>query len=529
MSGLSTRALHDRLIENLTATPGRAVARTLPGGALLDVDSFERRLVGAERRLVRIGAARGMAPAVRPDAGDLVLLSARNSESYLVAVATLWKRGFVPLLADADLARGEIADLIATFRPAFCLLDRRIGPLGGTTESLGESLAGLHAFIPARRADGRASSAGVTRRDLSGAAIVRLTSGTTGRPRGVLVSPDQLLADAQNICATMGLRPNDTMVAAIPLGHAYGFGHVLMSLVLQGTRPLLLEQPLPSLLIEALSGPGPLVLPGTPYLFDLLLQVAGRRHFKGLRLCVSAGAPLPEELSRRCHERLGLPVRTFYGASECGGISYDRSRPGIVPDGCVGTPLEGVEVRLLPVPGAEEGLGRVSVTGRAVALGYWPPEAGRDLGAGVFVTSDLGRLDETGNLRLCGRIDRLINVSGRKVNPLEVELVIRDVPGVRDVTVFGVPDRQRGQAVCAAIVAAKGLRRDSVLEICRSRLAPFKMPRRVEFVSRLPVNGRGKSDRPALASLFGGRPAGRTAAERPVFARRAAARSLRPA
>ena len=492
---------------SLASSPKRDVARCLPGETHLDLDTFERRILGAERRLVRVGTSSGRPVAV-PDSGQLVLLSCRNIEAFLTAIATLWKRGFVPVLADADLGRAEIADLVRTFRPAFCVLDRRAHPAGGEVEDLGDSLAGLHAFVPARRAAPRASngrSVGGIAPD-AGAAVVRLTSGSTGRPRGILVTAEQLLADARHITGAVGIRPSDTLVCALPLGHAYGFGHVLMSLVLQGTRPLLMEQPLPALVVEALSGPGPLVLPGTPYLFSLLLQASGRRRFKGLRLCLSAGAPLPGQLSRAFKERLGQPIRTFYGASECGGISYDRSRDGILPDGCVGTPLPGVRVSLSPERGGKEGVGRVTVESDAVAFGY-VPEGSPDLAAGRFVTADLGRLDPEGRLHLLGRADRMINVGGRKVNPVEIEAVLREVPGVRQVVVFGAPDRHRGQVVCACVVAARGLTREGILAACGKHLASFKVPRRIEFVVRIPVTARGKIGRKALLDLVERSPA----------------------
>lgn len=474
--------------------------RSLPGERRLDVDSFERRILGAERRLVRVGRESGGLGAKAPEAGDLVLLSARNLDSCLVALATLWKRGFVPLLADADLSRAEVGELAGAFRPAFCILDRRVDPEGGEVESLGEDLAGLHAWIPGQ---GGRRGPGPGKPELPpDAAIVRLTSGTTGKPRGVVVTAAQLLADARNICGTMGLRPEDTMVAAIPLGHAYGFVHLWMSLVLQGTRLLILEQPLPSLLIEALSGSGPLVMPGTPYLFDLILQAGGRRRFKGLRLCLSAGAPLQERLSRAFKDRFGLPIRTFYGASECGGISFDGSRDGIVPDGCVGTPLDGVRVTLLPGPGSEGGSGRISVESEAVGLGYLPADPRGALQSGRFLTSDLGAWDEGGRLRITGRLDRMINVGGRKVDPAEVEAVLRDLPGVRQAVVFGAPDRHRGQAIYAFLVAGRALTREAVLAACGARLARFKIPRRVEFVARIPQSARGKTDRRALATLI---------------------------
>jgi len=488
------------LLASLAASPKRAVARFLPAARPFDTDTFERRILGAERRLVRVGVASGQ-PAAVPDSGQLVLLSCRNIDAYFVAIATLWKRGFVPILADADLSRDEITQLVRTFRPGYCLLDRRADPEGWNAESAGDSLAGLHACFPARRA-----AAGPP--PPAGTAAVRLTSGSTGRPRGVLVTAEQLLADAGGIARTVGYHPNDTLITAIPLAHAYGFTHVLMMLVLQGTRPLLLEQPLPSLFLEALSLPGPLVVPGTPYLFSLLLQAAGKKKFKGLRLCVSAGAPLPAGLSRAFKERAGVPIRTFYGASECGGISYDRSREGVVPDGCVGTPLDGVQVSLVPQPGHEPGGGRVCVRSAAAALGY-AADRSPDLGDGRFLTADLGRFDEQDRLRLLGRVDRMINVGGRKVNPAEVEAVLREVPGVRQAVVFGAPDRNRGQAVCACVVAARGLTREAILGACAPRLAPFKVPRRIEFVDSVPVNARGKTAYRTLVSLVARPPAAR--------------------
>src|SRR5213594_4082283 len=159
MSEGPTRALHDRLLASLAASPKRDVAHFLPAARPFDIDSFERRILGAERRLVRVGVASGQ-PAAVPDSGQLVLLSCRNIDSCLVAIATLWKRGFVPLLADADLSRAEISDLVRTLRPAFCLLDRRADPEGGDVEDLGESLSGLHAWIPGRRIASKTGTGG---------------------------------------------------------------------------------------------------------------------------------------------------------------------------------------------------------------------------------------------------------------------------------------------------------------------------------------------------------------------------------
>ena len=311
MPDSATRALHDRLLATLAAVPQRPVCRSLPGGAALDVDSFERRIMGAERRLARLGGEGGPAP-FRPGAGGLVLLSSRNLDSFLVATATLWKRGSVPLLAGPGASRADLSRLVAAFRPSACLLDRRADLPGGSSEDLGEALAGMHAWVPARAAGRRAAAAppGGTPPDVPpDAALVRLTPGPRGAARGAVVTTGRLLAEAQGAIATAGIQADDTMVAALPLAHAAMFTLAVMPLLLQGTRLLLIEAPRPALLVEALAGPGPLVLPATPRLLGALLRAAGRKRLRGLRLCLAVDTPIPEGLSREFRKRLGTRPR----------------------------------------------------------------------------------------------------------------------------------------------------------------------------------------------------------------------------
>ena len=497
----TTRSLHDRLLRSLAASPDRAVARWLPDGTALDLDTFERRVLGAERCLVRLGSRGGFSGTrVEPDAGTLVLLSGRPTPAWLVALTTLWKRGYVPLLADADLSRHEIATLVEQLRPAACLLDRDVDPPGGRRVELRADLEGLHAWLPASR---RRPAAAVV--PPTGAGAVLLTSGTSGRPRGVVLTPDQLLADTRQITAACGVTPDQTLVTALPLSHAYGFGHVLMPLVRQGTRPLFLEHPLPALLQAGLSERGDLVFPGTPYLYDLLLNSPSRSRCASVVLFLSAGAPLPQRLAAAFKKRFRRPIRTFYGTTETGGIAFDGSREGVLPDGCVGRPIAGVEVTLRPRPHLDDGIGCACVASAAVALGYLPADARAGLRAGRFETADLARFDGDGRLHLTGRADRRINVGGRKVDPGEVEVALRSVPGVRDAVVFGVADARRGEAIGARVAGPRGLTRETLLAACRDRLAAWKIPRRIELCDRLPVDGRGK----IAHAASGGRPARR--------------------
>jgi long-chain acyl-CoA synthetase len=218
-----------------------------------------------------------------------------------------------------------------------------------------------------------------------------------------------------------------------------------------------------------------------------------------LRLVVSAGARLPPATAAAFREAYGQPVHSFYGASECGGICYDRD--GSAGErGTVGSPVEGVKVGLEPVPGLPDGEGVVTVRSPAVAERYLPERDAR-LAGRRFRTSD--RASFRGEeLVLLGRLDDLINVKGRKVDPAEVEQVISQLDGVFDVVVVGVSSRLDGSQTVRAVVACRpGLGRDEIVAFCRDRLAAHKVPRSLRIVPSLPRTSRGKIDRRAILGL----------------------------
>jgi acyl-CoA synthetase (AMP-forming)/AMP-acid ligase II len=204
----------------------------------------------------------------------------------------------------------------------------------------------------------------------------------------------------------------------------------------------------------------------------------------------------------RFRERFGQPVHVFYGASECGGICYDRPG-GAAERGTVGTPVDGVRVELEAVDGDDGGAAgsRVVVRSPAVATGYLPGE-GRRLGGGRYVTDDLAcRRD--GELALVGRLNDLINVKGKKVNPREVETVLAALPAVEDAVVSSGAGSGEGGGMVRAVIACRpgSLSAADVLAHCRRHLAEHKVPRSVVLVDALPRNERGKVDRAAVACL----------------------------
>jgi acyl-coenzyme A synthetase/AMP-(fatty) acid ligase len=195
-------------------------------------------------------------------------------------------------------------------------------------------------------------------------------------------------------------------------------------------------------------------------------------------------------------------VHVFYGASECGGICYDREGSA-AERGTVGAAVDGVRVVLEPLdgtPGGQEG-GIVTVTSPAVAAGYVPDHDPR-LARGRFQASDLASWEE-GELRLRGRVDGLINVKGKKVLPGEIEAVLRRLPGVEEAIAVGVPSPDRSSDVVRAVVACPTgtLTYEEVVTWCRRHLPDHKVPRSVVLVDAIPRTSRGKVDRAGLLGL----------------------------
>jgi acyl-coenzyme A synthetase/AMP-(fatty) acid ligase len=218
-----------------------------------------------------------------------------------------------------------------------------------------------------------------------------------------------------------------------------------------------------------------------------------------LRLCISAGAPLSRTVAKEFFEKFRQPIHSFYGASECGGICYDRD--GTMFEDClVGTPMEGVEVELID---ATEATSQIRVRSAAVSEGYFPEADERKLGNGVFVPDDLlARHDSA--LKIVGRVSDVINVAGKKVNPAEVEAHLLRFKGVRQAVVFGRPTGAtlRNEEVTACVLGSPEVTESDLVRFCRIALSTWQVPKRIFVVDIIPTNERGKVSRRELARRF---------------------------
>lgn len=431
-------------------------------GSAVTFEELERKANSAAAALARLGLA----------AGDRVLVQMPNSAEFVAAFLATLRLRIAMIPVDSKLPATETDAILRQF--------------GARARITREGVAGSSEPAAGRRDDA--------------IALLKLTSGSTGAPKGIALTEQQLLADCRNICSTMDIRPDDLNFGIIPLSHSYGFDNLVLPLIVQGTPMVVLDAPLPRAILDGLAATRATVFPAVPFLLDALSQLPPPLpELPALRTVISAGAPLTATVFQRFRERFGINAHQFYGSSECGGITYDRKPLDDFVEGCVGTPLDNVNVDLAEV-------GRVRVRGENVASGYVPRPASEDeivLADGMFLTGDIGRFDEQGRLHLIGRVAGFINVAGKKVNPVEIEKCIAQMQGVAGVAVIGVADASRTEAIAAVVVCAEGVEQttEQVLRHCRERLASWKVPRLVRFLAKLPVNQRGKLDRAVLRRI----------------------------
>jgi acyl-CoA synthetase (AMP-forming)/AMP-acid ligase II len=327
--------------------------------------------------------------------------------------------------------------------------------------------------------------------------LLKLTSGTTAAPRAIRFRSEQLLADCTQICETMGITEHDLNFGVIPFSHSYGFSNLVTPLLARGVPIVLSRDRMPRAVLNDLARTSATVFPGMPVFYQALIEMEKVPALPTLRLCISAGAPLPLKVARKFREKFNQPIHSFYGSSECGGICYDQVAPSL-EEGFLGQPLQGVNLELLE-PGAQAT--RVRVQSAAVGDGYFPEADEEKLGQGKFVPDDLLGVSGDG-LRIVGRISDVINVAGKKVNPAEVEAELLRFAGVEAAVVFGRESALRNQEVAACIVAGGRVRESELLEHCRANLSAWEVPKRIFFVREIPVNERGKVNRRELASRF---------------------------
>lgn len=309
-----------------------------------------------------------------------------------------------------------------------------------------------------------------------GTLVVKHTPGASGIPRGIFFDGPRIAADAERLVSAMGLTPEIPNLGVISLSHSYGFSNVVLPLLLHGVPIHLLPVPFPRAMVEAFQQHESLVVPAVPSMWRAWHR-AGILKDAPIQLALSAGAPLALELEHAVFDQTGLKIRNFYGASECGGISYDATDEPRSHADDAGAPLAGVEVSVSTD-------GRLLVTSDSVALGYDERRSSDPVEGGCYLTHDLGHLDERGHVRLHGTIGGAINVAGRKISPAKVEAALLATGLLESVRVKGIPsqDPERVEEISASVRLFGNATLDQLKQAATAHLANWELPRHWEMI-----------------------------------------------
>jgi malonyl-CoA/methylmalonyl-CoA synthetase len=483
----------------------RPFLRDAHGDALLNYGALRHEAARIAALLAQLG--------VKP--GDRVTAQVEKSvPALMLYLGCLW-HGAVYMPLNSGYTAAEVAWFIDNAEPSLLIIDpswvAKLTDLPSALriETLDNSGKGSWTDLLGTVAN---PSLVAPRHDPEAPAAMLYTSGTTGKPKGAVIPRRALSSNAAILIDMWRFTDQDVLIHALPIFHVHGLFIATNTLLSAGGSMIFLPK-FDAAQVHALF-PKATALMGVPTFYTRLLTLPGlsRESTSHMRLFISGSAPLLAETHREFEERTGHAILERYGMTE---TQMNTSNPydgGRVP-GTVGFPLPGVDLRVTdPASGeplAQGEIGMIEVRGPNLFSGYWrnPEKTAEDMRAdGFFITGDLGMIDEAGYVRIIGRGKDLIISGGFNVYPKEIEAEIDELPGVVESAVIGVPHRDFGEAVVAVVVSQPGitLTEADIVAGLTERLAKFKQPKSVQFVTELPRNTMGKVQKNALRDQYNG-------------------------
>jgi long-chain acyl-CoA synthetase len=427
--------------------------------------------------------------------GDRLGLHLPNWPEFALAYYAALKCGLVPLSLNVTYKADEIEYIVGDARPTAVITADPVSanlPARDRMPSVGHLLD----------AKDLASLRGAPRRaldvDREETAAILYTSATTGRPKGVMLTHGNVVSNAYATVHHLKMTSLDRGLCALPMFHCFGQNAIMNSLITAGGTMVMHERFVPDAFVDAIAAHRITIFYAVPTMYILFLAMERPLDFASVRLYFSAAAILPTDVERRWHERFGLWIQQGYGLTETSPFASYNHDVAFKP-GSVGTPIENVEMKIVDADDREVAdgeRGEIVIKGPNVMKGYFGNDAAtaEAIREGWFHSGDIGYRDADGYFFIVDRVKDMINVSGFKVFPREVEEVLFRHAAVKEAAVVGIPDSVRGEAVKAFVVLVEGARAsvEELQALCRAAIADYKVPGRIEFVSALPKNPTGK-------------------------------------
>jgi len=439
-------------------------------------------------------------------AGDRVALYLPNIPEFATTYYAAQKIGAIPVSINAIFRTGEVeyllndsgSVLVFTVAELVPFVPRESCPaLKHVVVCEGEPSGGAPTL--AQWCAGRPERFDPVERAADDPAALLYSSGTTGFPKGVTLSQSNIATNVATAAKYSGYRDDDRLCVFLPLFHVYGQNYILNAAILAGATVCLFRRFVPDLVLDAIERERITLFFGVPTIFIGLLSMdLSNRDLSSIRYEMSAAATMPEEISRRWTERFGRRVYEGYGLTECSPFACYND---LVEHrfGSVGRAVEGFTLKILDendreLPHGE--WGEICIRGPGVMLGYWnrPEDTAQTLRGGWLHSGDIGRMDADGYVYIVDRVKDMINVSGFKVWPAELEQYLYKLPQVQEVAVYGIPHPEKGEQVVVALVpkAGQAIAPEDVIAYCRANIAAYKVPARVDIVQELPKSATGK-------------------------------------
>ena len=431
--------------------------------------------------------------------GDRVGLWLKNRPEFVPAYFGILSAGGVVVPINNFLKPDEVSYILRDCGANVLVSDAE---LGAHLPALAAAIPGLKLLKVEDCAFGKASNLGEVRsssRVETDLAVIIYTSGTTGYPKGAMLSHGNLLHNVESCRIVLETVEVDRFAVLLPLFHSYMMTvGMLLPLLVGGSMVLVKSLHQPHHILSEVCKCQATVLPAIPPFYRALTSapIPGRLPF---RICVSGAAPLPVQVLADFEAKFNIPLIEGYGLSEASPVVTKNPIRGERKPGSIGLPIPNVEVSVQDDNGRTLGtgeIGEICVRGGNVMIGYWnkPEETAQALRNGWLLTGDVGYRDQDGYFFITDRKKDMLLVNGINVYPREVEEVIYQFPGVKEAAVVGWPDLRRGEQPVAFIAPNEGVSLDekALIQFVRQKLADYKVPKRVTFMSALPRNATGK-------------------------------------